>query len=235
MSGQTGERLAPGVLRVATTKRDNAFLVDGDDGLTLVDVGWAGAPKVLLDALAGQGRKPTDIRRIVITHAHPDHVQGAAELRRLTGAKLLVHQADRAWLEAGRVPATGRSGAFGRLIDRLPRLHWDPVGPDGILEDGELIEGSDGLRVIHTPGHSPGHICLLHESTRTVLLGDAVFRRGRLELGPAALAADPSLRADSLGRIPRDVAGVGFAHGDPLTGAGAATFHAFLERLNGGR
>lgn len=56
---------------IPTSKRDNAFLVDGDDGLTLVDVGWARAPDVLLGALAELGRKPGDIKRIVLTHAHP--------------------------------------------------------------------------------------------------------------------------------------------------------------------
>ncbi|MCW2901176.1 MAG: hypothetical protein JWO67_3441, partial [Streptosporangiaceae bacterium] len=189
--------LAPGVQRVATTKRDNAFLIDGDDGLTLVDVGWASAPAALLGAVAERGLKPTDIKRILLTHAHPDHVQGATELRRLTGAPILIHHDDSAWLEAGRVPAHGRSGALGRFIDRLPKLHWTPFSADGTVTDGELIEGSSGLRVIHTPGHSPGHIVLHHEPSSTVLVGDAVFHRGDLALGPAALAADPSLRGGS--------------------------------------
>jgi glyoxylase-like metal-dependent hydrolase (beta-lactamase superfamily II) len=105
--------LAPGVKRVATTKRDNAFLIDGDDGLTLVDVGWASAPTALLGVVAERGLKPTDVKRTVLTHAHPDHVQGAAKLGRLTKARILIHHDDSAWLQAGRVPAHGRSGALG--------------------------------------------------------------------------------------------------------------------------
>jgi glyoxylase-like metal-dependent hydrolase (beta-lactamase superfamily II) len=227
-------QLAPGVTRIATSKRDNAFLVDGDDGFTLVDVGWAKAPGVLLDAVAALGRKPSDIRRVVITHAHPDHVQGAAELRRRTGARILIHDADRAWLEAGRVPAEGRSGTLGRFIDHLPPLHWTPTAPDGTVTDGDLVEGSDGLRVIHTPGHSPGHIVLLHEPSRTVLMGDAAFNRGKLAIGPAALAADPDLRPGSLARIPHDLDAVGFAHGAQLTGSEVDTFQAFLSSLRAG-
>lgn len=223
--------LAPGVTRVPTTKRDNAFLVDGDDGLTLVDVGWAKAPNVLLATLAELGRKPGDIKRIVLTHAHPDHVKGAAELRERTGAQILIHQADAAWLEAGRVPPEGRSAAAGRLIDKLPALHWKPVTPDALLTDGQLIEGSDGLRVVHTPGHTPGHIVLVHEPSRTALLGDAVFHRGELALGPAALAADPQLRAESLTRLPPGITAAGFAHGTPLSGPDISTFHTFLEQL----
>jgi len=217
-----------GVTHVATTKRDNAFLIDGDDGLTLIDVGWAKAPAVLLDAVAELGRKPSDIKRIVLTHAHPDHVQGAAELRRRTGALILIHADDSVWLQAGRVPTEGRSGTFGRLIDHLPKLHWTPFGADEILTDGELIEGSGGLRVIHTPGHSPGHIALHHEPSGTAFLGDAVFHRGELALGPASLAADPQLRAGSLAKLPLDLKAVGFAHGAPLTEAEIPAFREFL-------
>jgi glyoxylase-like metal-dependent hydrolase (beta-lactamase superfamily II) len=223
--------LTRGVTHVATTKRDNAFLVDGDDGLTLIDVGWAKAPATLLTAVAELGRKPSDVTRIVLTHAHPDHVQGAAELRRHTGARILIHAADSAWLQAGRVPAEGRSGTLGRLVDHLPKLHWTPFTADETVTDGQLIEGSDGLRVIHTPGHSPGHIALYHEPSGTTFAGDAVFHRGELALGPAALAADPQLRAGSLGKLPRDLKAVAFAHGMPLTEADIPAFRTFLDAL----
>jgi glyoxylase-like metal-dependent hydrolase (beta-lactamase superfamily II) len=208
--------LAPGVVRIPTSKRDNAFLVDGEDGLTLVDVGWASAPRQIAAALETLGHALTDIRRVVLTHAHPDHVKGAAELKARTGAKVLLHQADAAWLQSGRVPPQGRSGAFGRLIDKAPLLHWAPVTPDILLTGGEEI---DGLRVIHTPGHTPGHIALHHEPSNTLLVGDAIFNRGpELTLGPPALAADPELRPGSLARLPTDVTSVGLAHGDPLRG-----------------
>jgi glyoxylase-like metal-dependent hydrolase (beta-lactamase superfamily II) len=226
--------IAPGVTRIATSKRDNAFLIDGDDGFTLIDVGWAKAPGVLLNTIAALGRKPSDIRRIVLTHAHPDHVQGAAELRRRTGARILIHAADRPWLEAGRVPAEGRCGALGRFIDRLPALHWKPVEADATLADGDLVDGSNGLRVIHTPGHSPGHIVVLHEPSRTLLVGDALFHRGKLALGPAALAADPALRPASLQRLPHDLTAVGFAHGAPLGTVGIPGFQEFVHGLQQG-
>jgi glyoxylase-like metal-dependent hydrolase (beta-lactamase superfamily II) len=122
----------------------------------------------------------------------------------------------------------GRSGASARAYDRLARAQWTPFEPDGTVEDGDVI---DGLRVIHTPGHSPGHIALLHEPTRTLLAGDAVFNTGRLGLGPAAFAADPAARPAGVGRIPVDVAAVGFGHGAPLSGADLDPFHAFLASV----
>ncbi|MFD4413708.1 MBL fold metallo-hydrolase [Streptomyces sp. NPDC058476] len=100
-------------------------------------------------------------------------------------------------------------------MDRLPRLHWAPLTADRTVSDGDLLDDSDGLRAIHDPGHSPGHIVLFHEPSRAVLMGDAAFNRGKLALGPAALAADPDLRPGSLARIPYDLRAVGFAHGPP--------------------
>jgi glyoxylase-like metal-dependent hydrolase (beta-lactamase superfamily II) len=148
-----------------------------------------------------------------------------------TGAELLIHQADAAWLASGRVPSSGRSGVLGRTIDRIPKLHWKPVTPDGLLADGDLV---DGLRVIHTPGHSPGHIALHHETTNTLLAGDLVFNRGReLSIGPAALAADPTARPASLTRLPRDVNAVGLAHGRPLRGQDIGRYATLIEKLTG--
>jgi glyoxylase-like metal-dependent hydrolase (beta-lactamase superfamily II) len=92
--------------------------------------------------------------------------------------------------------------------------------------DGEVV---GGLEVIHTPGHSPGHVVLLHQPTRTLLTGDAVFHRSaRPGEGPAALAADATARDASLRRLPADVAAVGFAHGSPLTGDGVAVYADWL-------
>ena len=163
----------------------------------------------------------------MLTPAHPDHVQGAPALREQTGARILIHTADAAWLSDGRVPTNGRSGAGARRFDQLKAAHWTPFKPDAALEDGELIAGSGGLRVIHTPGHSPGHIALLHEPTRTVLVGDALFHTGKLGYGPATFAADPTARATGAARIPANVTAIGFGHGTPLTGPGIDTFQAF--------
>jgi glyoxylase-like metal-dependent hydrolase (beta-lactamase superfamily II) len=227
----TAQPLAEGIWRVPTSHRDrdNAFLIAGDDGLTLVDVGWAGAPRKLLAALAELGRSPSDVKRVVLTHAHPDHVRGLAALRRHLAAQILIHPVETDWLRRGRVPAGGRSRLLGTALDTLPLLHWTPVEPDGHLEDGQHIDGSNGLHVIHTPGHSPGHVVLVHEPTRTLLTGDAIFHRGaHPSQGPAALAHDPRLRNRSLRRLPVEVSAVGFAHGAPLTGTQITAYQAWL-------
>jgi glyoxylase-like metal-dependent hydrolase (beta-lactamase superfamily II) len=223
-------QLAPGVLRIATSRgdRDNAYLIEEEDGYTLVDVGWQRAPAAIMARLAQLGRQPTDIKRIALTHAHPDHVRGLAELARRSGAQVLIHQDDAPWLEAGRVPAAGRSGQLGRAIDTLPLLHWTPIRPDILLGDDDTVAS---LRVIPTPGHSPGHIAFLHEPTRALLVGDAVFNRTGLAVGPDALAADPAGRNASLGRLAGHATVVGFAHGAPLQGSQVDAFNQFCQHM----
>ncbi len=221
--------LVPGITAIPAG-RANAFLIDGDDGLTLVDAGETKSIPAVLAAIAELGRQPGDLRRIVLTHAHPDHVQAAPELRERTGASVLAHEADADWLANGRVPAEGRSGLGARNFDRLGAAHWTPFKPDRTVADDELIDG--GLRVIHTPGHSPGHIVLRHEPSGALLVGDAVFNTGKLGLGPAGFAEEPDARARAAARLPREVTAVGFGHGKPLSGGEVARFVDFLHGLS---
>lgn len=222
--------LAPGVTRIITGKgdRENAFLVEGEHGLNLVDVGWGRAPAAIRRSVEESGHRLSDITTIVVTHAHPDHVRGLAEMVALTSARVLIHEGDAPWLRTGRVPPSGRSGVLAHVADMLPLLHWTPVEPDCHVTDGEVV---DGLRVIHTPGHSPGHIALLHEPSNTLLVGDALFHRTpEVATGPDAFAADPTERDQTLGRLPQDVAAVGFAHGAPLIGGEVDALAAFIAR-----
>ena len=228
-SGAEVHELAKGIVRIPTSRnsRDNAFLVDGDDGLILVDVGWAGAAEIVLGALNALGRTTRDINRIVVTHAHPDHVRGLAQIRRQCTAPVLIHSADVAWLQLGRVPGGGRQSWLGTVLDRVPVMHWEPADPDGTVEDGDVISG---LRVIHTPGHTPGHIALLHEATKTLLTGDAVLHRGpEPAQGPDGLSSDPFAARISLAKLPADVKAVGFAHGTPLVDDEVQHYQAWLE------
>jgi glyoxylase-like metal-dependent hydrolase (beta-lactamase superfamily II) len=145
-----------------------------------------------------------------------------------TSARVLIHEGDTPWLRAGRVPTSGRSGVVAHIADTLPLLHWTPVEPDDHVTDGEVV---DGLRVIHTPGHSPGHIALLHEPSNPLLVGDALFHRTpEVALRPDAFAADPTECDQTLRRLPLDVAAVGFAHGAPLSGGEVDTLAAFIAR-----
>jgi glyoxylase-like metal-dependent hydrolase (beta-lactamase superfamily II) len=114
----------------------------------------------LLEAAAGEG---ATIESIFLTHAHLDHLGGVAVARRETGAPVYLHPADRGLYEAA--PLQARS--FGLEIDVPPE-------PDRELEGGQMFEiGATRLEVRHTPGHSPGHVCLVGDGF--ALVGDCVF------------------------------------------------------------
>jgi hydroxyacylglutathione hydrolase len=110
---------------------------------------------------------------IVLTHAHFDHVGGVRELRDATGAPVAIGESEAPLLA---VAAERGASLFGLTIPK-------PPAPDRLLHDGELvILGGRPFRVVHTPGHSPGHICLLGDGIAFV--GDVVFQGsiGRTDL-----------------------------------------------------
>lgn len=138
----------------------NAYLVicEGTHKCALVDPG-AEADRLLAVAAAEEAC----IEAIVLTHAHLDHVGGVAAVKRKTGVPVYLHPADLTLYQAAPVQAR----SFGLEIEAPPE-------PDGDLEDGQVIEiGTGRLEVRHTPGHSPGHVCLVGDGF--ALVGDCVF------------------------------------------------------------
>lgn len=129
---------------------NNVWLVGDDADVVVIDAAHAAGP--IADAVG--------VRRvlaIICTHAHDDHISAADELSRLTEAPVFVHMAD------------------SMLWDRVYRGR----GPDGWLDDGVVFHvGGVGLRVLHTPGHSPGGVCLHSPELGAVFTGDTLFNGG---------------------------------------------------------
>jgi hydroxyacylglutathione hydrolase len=119
----------------------------------------------IADILARLARHHLTVRQIIVTHAHIDHIGGAAQLKRITGAPVLFHQADLPILAMLEMQA-------GWLGIPTP----EQVALDQSAEDG-LSAGIPGLdaEVIHTPGHTPGSICLLFPKQELLLAGDTLF------------------------------------------------------------
>jgi glyoxylase-like metal-dependent hydrolase (beta-lactamase superfamily II) len=169
----------------------NVYLVPERDGWLLIDSGIEtnACFKALEDGLASHGIRIQDIRTIVLTHMHPDHIGLASRLVELSGARLIMHRAE---LEHLRAIVGGshdfmdqglrRAGvpeglqrkirlAIGMLRNSLQALH-----PDWVLEGGETIEtGGEVYEVIWTPGHSPGHICLYGRNGKLLFSGDHIL------------------------------------------------------------
>jgi glyoxylase-like metal-dependent hydrolase (beta-lactamase superfamily II) len=171
----------------------NSFAFVEDDGsVTLVDCGLKRAPARIVAGLAAIGRAPGDVMRIVLTHAHVDHAGGLAEVRRRAGDPAVeVHEAEAAFVREGVSPPPDGSLTVGRLMARAPDQRFEPVEVGRELHDGDVLPVAGGLRVVHTPGHTPGHVSLLHEPGDVLITGDSLFNiRGiRWPFGPACTDA----------------------------------------------
>lgn len=156
----------------------NAHLVLGPKGCILVDAGLPGSEHKIARVLAKQKRSFTDIKLIVITHAHVDHAGSAARLRELSGAPIVAHQGDAKYFNREAAMTFCPTGWFGRLFIKT-RLMLEPyVGfqPNILLSDGEQVDlepyGIPGL-VKPSPGHTAGSISV-ELATEDALVGDLI-------------------------------------------------------------
>jgi glyoxylase-like metal-dependent hydrolase (beta-lactamase superfamily II) len=156
----------------------NSVLLQGDDGeLALIDAGFPDHESAVLDALGTLGRRPEDLGHIVFTHAHPDHIGSAAALVRRTDAETWMHPLDVAIAQSGGPfrPMTPSPHPMQRILFHFFWHADEPIAPvriDHQIEDGQTLPIAGGLKVIHTPGHSAGHVSLLWQGTRMLIVGD---------------------------------------------------------------
>jgi len=172
-----------------------SFLIEYPHGLFLVDCGSPGQQFAILAKMKTIGR--TDLKCIWVTHAHYDHYGSAAALRTLIGAPVGVHPADADSLSAGLSPlGTARRHGFilSMIQSALQKIFpLAPTPPDFTLEDGNTLERF-GLNasILHCPGHTPGHTCLLLEGG-IALAADLIARNPRPRLQDLLAADWPQL------------------------------------------
>ena len=214
----------------------NVFLVETDDGLVLIDTGFHRSGARIAEAFSSLGRSPGDVRAIVVTHVHGDHTGCLAELKRQSGAEVWMHAADAALVRAGvggRVMHPG-PGLLNRVIApiafRGPLPEGVPVLVEHEVGDGETLPFG-GLRALHTPGHTAGHLALLLPRDGGVLfVGDAASHM--THLGMSIIYEDVAEGRRSLAKLSAlDFEVACFSHGRPITGGADRRFRAHWARV----
>ena len=144
----------------------NSYLIL-DEKNAIIDVG--GDPSFLISRIE-KYIKPRDLDIIILTHGHFDHSGAAGRVSEITGAEVYFHRNE---LELINDPL--RNGA------RLFGMKFTPVNPSRLLNGGEVLDlGNTALKIIHTPGHSPGSICLYEGRKKWLFSGDTVFPYGNI-------------------------------------------------------
>jgi glyoxylase-like metal-dependent hydrolase (beta-lactamase superfamily II) len=180
-----------------------AYLIEGNDGLYLIDCGTPeGYPKIL-DNIRTLGFAPKEIKAIYGTHGHYDHVGAAKLFTEEFGCKLYLHEMDRQQVEEGDPIKTTAQLLYGR--DFLP------FKVEGELRDGDIVDfGMISMEVLHTPGHSMGSVCFALDcgGYRFLIAGDTIWGGFSVKIG-----SDEALWKQSLDKLTdRHFDGYTFGH-----------------------
>jgi glyoxylase-like metal-dependent hydrolase (beta-lactamase superfamily II) len=235
--------IKPGVRRIGTGLV-NVYLVEEAGAVTVIDAGMPGLFGDLVTELAAAGRTLDDVRAVVLTHAHSDHVGFAERIRRERGVPVRVHALDAA-LARGEVknPSQGwgkvRPGpllgflVYGLRHGGLSRV--TPILEVATFDHGATLDLPGAPRVIHLPGHTPGSAALHVAARDALFVGDALATRSVTTgaRGPqiAPFTADAAAALDSLSRLEGLEAGVVLpGHGEPWTGGVGEAVRLVRER-----
>jgi glyoxylase-like metal-dependent hydrolase (beta-lactamase superfamily II) len=234
MSREPAVPLAPGVWRIPLV-RDfvNGFILRDDDGqVTLIDMGITRSGPKVMAALASIGSGPSDVTRLMLTHAHPDHAGGAKYVADATGRQFGIHEADAEYLRSGRGPQRDTTIPLGKLFAKLPSTF--PAAPVAeTFTDGQVVPFAGGIEVIHTPGHSPGHASYLHQSSGVLITGDAIFNVRGLRWPIKAFCTDFAMTTQTAHRLAEvDYTTAAFTHGPHLSDRPREHIRRFLSERN---
>ncbi len=158
----------------------NTHIITNENGVVIVDAGMPHMTARILGKIRALGYSPRDVRLILLTHGHIDHVGSAAALKRATGAPIALHRGDIPLVVTRDLKFPPGRNTFSQVITRMvPLFGWvmplDTFAPDIVLEEGQSLRefGLDAY-VLHTPGHSDGSVSIAC-ADGSMFVGDTIL------------------------------------------------------------
>jgi glyoxylase-like metal-dependent hydrolase (beta-lactamase superfamily II) len=223
------KEIVPGVYTFEGLMAGRVYLLEGDEGLTLIDTSIGNAGSKILGQLEKAGHKAGDVKQILITHAHPDHVGSLKQLKAAMGAVVVASELEKPVIE-GEMAVPRPAGGL-----RPPSTTFERVEVDRVVRDGEMIEGVlGGLTAVWTPGHAPGHLSFWQPERRILFTGDVIFNWPSLRLPFAMLTVDMAENIRSVGKVAAlDAAVACFGHGNPIVTNTAEAIRGLARKVGG--
>jgi len=232
-------QIAPGLYSMSQQKGGHvhAYLIDDGGSLTLIDTLFNTDASVVLDEIARAGKQITDLKHIIITHAHRSHVGGVATLKKLSRARVYSHEweegiisGQRKATTVGLWPRPPLQVYYLQLGLALGLGHHVPCPVDQALKDGDHL---GPLEIVSVPGHTPGCLAFYWRNRRALIVGDVVATWPYIAPGWPGLTLDNDQNLKSVGKLSDagDAEILCVGHGDPITQGGSG----ILRRLRDGK
>lgn len=221
--------IVEGIHQVNGVNANVYLLIEGEE-LMVIDTGLPNNAEKILRYVNKMNWQSSKISTILLTHCHIDHVGSAYQLRKLTDAKVAVHQEDADYVTKKKTQP-GPKGATGLLFRAFSRfVKFTPVQPDIMLKENDKV---GRLVVVHTPGHTPGSISLYDPVKKVLFVGDAIrFTGGKISGPPERFTPDVRQATQSIKKISEmDFDIMLSGHGEPLRPNASSRIKEFYGSL----
>ncbi len=167
-----------------------SFVIFGERNIYLIDSGVADSGNTILDYIRQNGYSISDIKTLILTHSHPDHIGSARNIKEKSNCEVLAHEGEKEWIENIEKQFSDRP------VPGFKSFVSESVKIDKLIKDNDLVELEEGLsiKVIHTPGHSAGSISLLFENEGVLICGDCLLLPGSLPIYENVVTAVASIK-----------------------------------------
>lgn len=147
----------------------NSIIIFGEK-ITLIDTGTKDSAHHIFSYIKENSRDISDIEAVILSHSHPDHIGSAAEIKKVTGCRILAHESEKNWIENIEAQVKERPvPAFFELVDKSVKI-------DKFLEHGLQVKADEdvSLKIIHSPGHSKGSINIFFPEDKILFTADSI-------------------------------------------------------------